>query len=440
VEIPDGGLAPGEVLDGRYRIVRELGSGAMGLVFVAEHLALGSQVAVKVLRPEYTSDAQLVARFEQEARAASAIGHPSIVHVFDLGRTPAGARYMVMELLEGRSLATVLEKDGRLTVARALEVTGQILDGLMEAHRNGIVHRDLKPENLFVVEKPGQPSAVKILDFGISKVLAGVRFAPSGERGTTVGTVMGTPAYMSPEQARGEVQLLDARTDLYAAGVVLYELLAGVPPFEGDNPYAVVAAVLEGKHTALRKARPDVPAAVAAVVERAMARDAKDRFADAAAMREAIRQAAGTSPSPPAPESAIGWSMPSEISLVAIEEVAAPGEPAPPPKPEPETPAQPEPAPPAVTPPPQLDSALFAPPPDAVAALPLAERPRTLPPRPVVHERAASPLAAPSRSSMRGLVTLIALLLAVMVVYKIMGPTGRQNLARSIGTALGWVE
>jgi serine/threonine protein kinase len=240
-------LAPGQVLDGKYRILGEIGSGAMGIVYEAVHVALGRRVAVKTLRTATSADPDLVSRFEREARAASAIGHPHIVDVFDLGRTSDGALFMVMELLAGRTLADWLKESPRLPVATAIDLMAQILSGLGAAHREGIVHRDLKPENIFIIRRDDRPHFVKIVDFGISKIL--VRAQPEQRirtAGTAVGTVLGTPLYMSPEQILGQVARIDHRSDIYSAGVVLYEMLCGRTPFDGESQGKIFASILDG--------------------------------------------------------------------------------------------------------------------------------------------------------------------------------------------------
>jgi serine/threonine-protein kinase len=289
---PREALQIGELVDGKYEIVRELGAGAMGVVYVARHQALRRQVAVKILRGQLAADPELSARFEQEARAASAIGHPNIIDVYDLGRTADGVLFMVMELLEGDSLAGLLERHRRLPLARAQKLVDQVLAALSAAHRAGIVHRDLKPDNVFVVSSEYRADFVKLLDFGISKILAREP-AQLGEskKGTALGTVMGTPEYMSPEQARGLVDQVDARTDVYAAGVVLYELLCGRTPFQGDNYNAVMAAIIDGTYPRPRELAPGVPATVEAVIVKALSYRREDRWQSAAAMREALELA-----------------------------------------------------------------------------------------------------------------------------------------------------
>ncbi len=282
----------GDVLAGKYRILQNLASGAMGVVFLGEHVFLHRKVAIKVLRPELCSEPDLVSRFEQEARAASSIGDPHIVEVFDLGRTVEGGLFMVMELLSGRALAEILADETQLSIPRAVDLVAQTLAALAAAHRHHIIHRDLKPENIFVVETEARPSFVKLLDFGISKVLAGK--AARDQRGTIDGTLLGTPEYMSPELARGEVQNVDARADIYAAGIVLYEALCGCTPFQGPNYNAILAAVLTGRYTSARLLRPDLPAALEDVIRVALSRDREGRFATAQVMRERLLAAATT--------------------------------------------------------------------------------------------------------------------------------------------------
>ncbi len=294
-------LAPGQVLDGKYRVLREIGSGAMGIVYEAVHVALGRRVAIKTLRANTSEDPDLVSRFEREARAASAIGHPHIVDVFDLGRTADGALFMVMEILAGRTLADWLRESPRLPVATAVDLMAQILSGLAAAHREGIVHRDLKPENIFIIHRDDRPHFVKIVDFGISKIL--VRSQPgqhSRMAGTAVGTVLGTPLYMSPEQILGQVARIDHRSDIYSAGVVLYEMLCGRTPFEGESEGKIFASILDGWFPLPHDLRPELPFAVGAAILRALDRDMDKRFASAADMRDALTGRSGELT--PAPE------------------------------------------------------------------------------------------------------------------------------------------
>ena len=290
-ERPLPSLLPGQILGGKYKIVREIGRGAMGVVHEALHMALGRRVAVKTLRAEIGHDPQLMERFQREARAASAIGHPHIVDVFDLGCTPDGVLFMAMELLNGKSLAGLLAETPCLPIPLALDLSGQLLGGLAAAHRNGIVHRDLKPDNIFVLDTEGRPNFVKIVDFGISKIVVHSGRVQSGfgkGAGTIAGTIMGTPLYMSPEQLLGEVARIDHRTDIYSTGVVLYEMLCGRTPFEGANHVQVFAAILDGYYPTPRSLRPEIPPDVEAAIVCALNRNMDKRFETAAAMREAL--------------------------------------------------------------------------------------------------------------------------------------------------------
>jgi serine/threonine protein kinase len=301
-EQPLPSLAPGQILEGKYKIVRELGRGAMGVVHEALHMALGRRVAIKTLLAETGPDPDLVARFEREARAASAIGHPHIVDVFDLGRTPEGVLFMAMELLDGKSLATLLRDTPCLPVPLALDLASQMLSGLAAAHRNGIVHRDLKPDNIFILNTEDRPNFVKIVDFGISKILVrssqGRHLAGKGG-GTAVGTVLGTPLYMSPEQILGQVGRIDHRSDIYSAGVVLYEMLCGRTPFEGESHAKIFASILDGWYPLPSDLRREIPPSVAAAIVRALDRDMAKRFDTATAMREAVTgRSADLTPAP----------------------------------------------------------------------------------------------------------------------------------------------
>lgn len=314
-------LAIGELLDGKYQIVREVGRGAMGVVYEALHVALGRRVAVKTLLQEIIADPQLGARFEREARAASAIGHPHIVDVFDLGRTSDGLLFMVMELLDGEPLFSMLQKTPRVPIPLAIHLMVQVLGGLSAAHKHGIVHRDLKPDNIFIINTDDRTNFVKIVDFGISKVMRPPGSSPAATAkvaGTMVGTILGTPLYMSPEQAIGQVSLIDHRTDIYSAGVVLYEMLCGRTPFVGEGYAQILCGLLEGKYPSPRSLRPEIPAALEAAIVCALERDIGKRFPTAAVMREAI--SGGTEDVTPAPmplSASIGDSL--RISLSPVD-------------------------------------------------------------------------------------------------------------------------
>ena len=327
---PSAGLTVGQTLEGKYKIIREIGRGAMGVVYQGLHIALDRRVAVKTLRQEMSNDADLATRFEREARAASAIGHPHIIDVFDLGRTPDGLLFMVMEFLDGVPLTTLLQQSPLLPMPLAVNLMTQVLGGLSAAHKHGIVHRDLKPDNIFVINTEDRPNFVKIVDFGIAKKLSARqpgRASPAAMRGTMVGTVMGTPLYMSPEQAIGQVEKIDHRTDIFAAGVVLYEMLCGRTPFYAEGYAAILGAILEGKYPPPRTLRPDIPAAIEAAIVRALDRDIEKRFPSAAAMRDAI--SGGGVEVTPAPitigPGAPGDGLPLTLSTLDGQEAAAPG-------------------------------------------------------------------------------------------------------------------
>lgn len=232
----EGDALLGTILAGRYRIEKLIGSGGMGAVYRAEHVHMRKAVAVKVLHREMTAFPEVVARFEREAVAAGRIDHPHVVAASDFGRLDNGSFYLALEFVEGQSLAKRIDRGGALEPERALRIARQILEALHAAHSVGIVHRDLKPDNVMLVEREGDPDYVKVLDFGIAKI----KVEDSGDQQvlTKIGTVFGTPEYMSPEQARGD--LVDARADLYTVGVILYEMLSGVSPFKDQDLVVVL--------------------------------------------------------------------------------------------------------------------------------------------------------------------------------------------------------
>ncbi|MFO7180086.1 MAG: protein kinase [Pseudomonadota bacterium] len=270
-------VTSGALIDGRYRVLGLLGRGGIGLVYLCRHEVLEKPVAMKVLRPEYADQPEVVQRFVNEARAASAFKSPRIVDTLDVGTLPSGAPYFVMEHVEAETLAAVLQRDGFVAMPEALEIARQIAEGLEAAHAAGVVHRDLKPENVFVGRTPEGRLAVKIFDFGVAKVTR------AKNRLTHVGAVFGTPSYMSPEQARG--QSVDQRADIYALGIMLYEMLAGELPFQGDDPLSVMAQHVERPvpRLTVTPAGVAVPPALEAIVHRCLAKDANDRYPTVAA-------------------------------------------------------------------------------------------------------------------------------------------------------------
>ncbi|HVP62152.1 MAG TPA: FHA domain-containing serine/threonine-protein kinase, partial [Myxococcaceae bacterium] len=273
-------LAPGTVLAERYRIHELLGRGGMGAVYRAEHLALGSTLAVKVLRASHGAHADIVRRFQREAVAASQIRHPGIVEVTDFGRTPDGHFYLAMELVEGETLARRLARLGPLAPNEAVSLVRELARALGAAHARGIYHRDIKPENVLLT----RDGSAKLADFGIARLAEGPRDA----RETAAGLIFGTPHYMSPEQAAGQRQ--DGRSDVYALGVLLFELLSGAPPYLGASATHVLAAHLLSPVPRLAAHGPHgpLPATLADLVARMMAKNAGDRPATMAEVEAAL--------------------------------------------------------------------------------------------------------------------------------------------------------
>jgi serine/threonine-protein kinase len=281
----------GTIVGDRYRIVNRIGVGGMGAVYRAEHTMMRKDLAIKVLLPEFGGKDEFVRRFEREAESASRLQHPNIITVTDFGRTREGSLFLAMEFLAGESLAHVI-KGGALPRARALNVIRQTLRGLEHAHGAGIVHRDLKPDNIMLVERDGQVDVVKILDFGIAKVTEPVTGRGQGVTALTqAGMIFGTPEYLSPEQALAEV--VDPRADLYAAGVILYEMLAGRKPFVSDDKVKLISMHLAHAPPRLREANPnvDVPVALEQVVLQALEKSRENRFATATAFLQALDDA-----------------------------------------------------------------------------------------------------------------------------------------------------
>jgi serine/threonine-protein kinase len=265
----------------------------MGPVHEARHVALGRTFAVKVLDARGHPGAVAIERFRREARAASAIGHPSIVEVLDIDSTPDGHWYIVMELLEGEDLRARLTRMGRLRVDEALEVARHVGSALDAAHARGIVHRDLKPENVFLCSRPGATAPVKLLDFGVSKI------RDAAARLTEPGEIVGTPDYMAPEQIL-EACNVDHRADLFALGAVLYETLTGEPPFRGTTPRAVLASILADDPPDPRLGRPEIGVEAAAVLGRALEKDPGARFQSGAELVLGLEQAVERDRSRPA--------------------------------------------------------------------------------------------------------------------------------------------
>ena len=277
----------GSVLGDRYRVVSRIGMGGMGAVYLAQHITLKRDLAVKVLLPEFGGKEEFVRRFEREAESASRLAHPHIIAVTDFGRTTDGLLFLVMEYLDGRSLSSLI-REGPLPVTRAVTIVRQMLAALNRAHAAGIVHRDLKPDNIMLIDREGQHDFVKILDFGIAKV---TEPEPGREALTQAGVVFGTPEYLSPEQALGDK--IDARADLYATGVILFEMLTGRRPFESEDKVRIISMHLSHPVPRLRAVRPggDVPQALEDVVMQALEKERENRFASASAFLAALEEA-----------------------------------------------------------------------------------------------------------------------------------------------------
>jgi serine/threonine protein kinase/predicted ATPase/predicted negative regulator of RcsB-dependent stress response len=279
-----------QVLGGRYRLVRVLGQGGMGAVHEALDESLGRRVALKVLHASLAWDPEQISRFRREAQAAAAIGHPNIVQVTDFSAAPGEPPFLVMELLEGRSLGQTIATEGALLPARVAYIASQVLHALAAAHRAGIVHRDIKPDNVFLTSMAAHSDVVKVLDFGVAKL----RGASGIDKLTAVGAMVGTPAYMAPEQARGGD--VDARADLYAVGACMFHAMSGHVPFEATSAPALLYKILEQPPAQMSELRADVPPGLSDVIARAMLKDPAGRFASADAMRAALAPFAGASP------------------------------------------------------------------------------------------------------------------------------------------------
>jgi eukaryotic-like serine/threonine-protein kinase len=280
---------------GNYRVTELIGEGGMGVVYLAEHPGIGRRAAVKILRPGLTDNPELARRFFNEARAANAIRHPSIVEVFDCGTLPSGTSYIVVELLEGENLASRLRSQGRLSVGDARRIAAQTASALAAAHAAGIVHRDLKPDNLFLVpdDRDAAQEMVKVLDFGIAKL--GQQGSNVNSVKTRTGSVMGTPAYMSPEQCRGTREI-DHRTDIYALGVILFEMLCGRPPFVSEGFGEMVHMHISQPPPTPRTINPEIPEELDRVILWCLAKEPDERLQTMADVHAALTGR----PTPPA--------------------------------------------------------------------------------------------------------------------------------------------
>ncbi|MFO0607378.1 MAG: serine/threonine-protein kinase [Polyangiales bacterium] len=307
---PAPGARVGDVIAGRYRLARVLGGGGMGTVYEATHTFTHRRVAVKLVHRALAAEPRAESRLAREARALALFDHPGIVAVLDGGRDADGTLYLVETLLDGEDLAKALAA-GAVSPGELAVVAAETLDALAAAHARGLVHRDIKPENIFLAREPGGRRRVKLVDFGIVRATEGSDAPPlaqTGEQPTQTGSVVGTPRFMSPEQARGES--VDARTDLWSLGAVMFFALTGRHAIEADNYNALIVRLATTAAPPVASLRPDVPAALAAVVDRALARDLDARWPTAAAMADALRPLLPAAPRdearaslPPAPTS-----------------------------------------------------------------------------------------------------------------------------------------
>ncbi len=268
----------GQVVADRYAIIRKLGEGGMGAVYLGEHVKMGRKSAIKVMNPSMANDPDAISRFNREASNASRISHPNVCQIYDFGETPEGIIYLAMEYIQGASLTDIIEREGALPAARAARILRQSADALSAAHDLGIVHRDLKPDNIMIVQGRDGADVVKVVDFGIAKAVAGEE---TGQKVTKTGLVVGTPEYMSPEQLSGDK--LDGRSDIYSLGLVFYRMLTGVLPFQADSAQETMIKRLTDDPMPLALARPDIafPPGLQAVLDRALARQPAARYARA---------------------------------------------------------------------------------------------------------------------------------------------------------------
>jgi len=309
----------GQVVADRYHIIKKLGEGGMGAVYLGEHVKMGRKSAIKVMNPGMAADPDAISRFNREASNASRISHPNVCQIYDFGETPDGVIYLAMEFIEGAALTDLIEKEGALPPVRAARILKQAADALASAHDLGIVHRDLKPDNIMIVQAKDGSDIVKVVDFGIAKAVAGDE---AGQKVTKTGLVVGTPEYMSPEQLSGDK--LDGRSDIYSLGLVFYRMLTGVLPFQADSAQETMIKRLTDEPMALEAARPDIvfPPALQAVLDKALARLPSERYANATQFgKDAEAAVAGLEPAGAAPATADSGAtqlMDAEAALKAI--------------------------------------------------------------------------------------------------------------------------
>jgi serine/threonine protein kinase len=269
---------------GNYRITSRLGEGGMGVVYLAEHPVIGKKVALKAIHPELSRNAEVVSRFVTEAKSVNQIGHEHIVDIADFGTTPGGEFYFIMEYLQGEALSDRLKRENRLDAPRAMMIGAQIADALDSSHEHGIIHRDLKPENIFLVARGGSKDFVKVLDFGLAKL---VDTEEKVSHKTRAGSVMGTPYYMAPEQCEGKTEI-DARADIYSLGVLLFEMLTGKVPFGGDGYGEIIVKHITMPPPSVRSLVPELSPELDLILFRALAKDRTQRFQTMGELRDAL--------------------------------------------------------------------------------------------------------------------------------------------------------
>jgi serine/threonine-protein kinase len=286
-------IKAGDVVDAKYRLDEVLGIGGMGAVFAATHLELDEKVAIKFLLPQAAKDDATVKRFSREARAAAKLKSENVVRVFDVGRLESGLPYMVMERLEGRDVGQLSLERGKLDFDEAVDLVLQAIRGVAEAHASQIIHRDLKPANLFVTKRRDGSTCVKVLDFGISKTM----LPDSGAGLTRTSSIIGSPEFMAPEQWLAEKDV-DTRADIWAMGAILFQLVAGQPPFDGNTVAQLCTAVLHKAPAPLRKLRPDIPEGLETAILRCLQKERDARYSDLAALARAIEPFAAPQSTP----------------------------------------------------------------------------------------------------------------------------------------------
>ncbi len=306
---------------GNYRVVRQLGAGAMGSVYLAEHALMGRKAAVKTIHPELASDPENIARFLTEARSVNDIRHPNIVEVTDFGQNE-DRYYLIMELLEGETLADRLDRVGVLPPGTACHIGAQVAAALGSAHEHGFVHRDLKPQNIFLTAHPDYPDYVKVLDFGITKLIGK---SQSGR--TQVGTILGTPHYMSPEQCMSDPSV-DPRSDIYALGVVLYEMVTGTVPFSAETFAGLIMAHVSETPLPPAELNPDVPKALGVLIMRALEKAPEARWPTMRALRDGLLAVhRSSSPVPAVVAPAVTVALPARLSPPASPQPVRPSTP-----------------------------------------------------------------------------------------------------------------